>query len=93
MTARGLIVSDFADCFAPALRQIGEWVRSGKVKYREDIVDVIDKAPLAFIGMLRGENLGKMLVEVGGTGGGSFERLRDRAAQLSSVNLSAAEPE
>ena len=49
----------------PALRQMGEWVRSGKIKYREDVVQGIDKAPRAFIGMLRGENFGKQLVKMG----------------------------
>ena len=50
---------------APARRQMGEWVRSGRIKYREDVVEGIDKAPRAFIGMLRGENFGKMLVKLG----------------------------
>ena len=40
------------------------WIRSGKLKYREDVVEGIDKAPRAFIGLLRGENFGKMLVKL-----------------------------
>ena len=64
VTARGFIVTDFVQHYGPALRQMGEWVRNGKVKYREDVVEGIDKAPRAFIGMLRGENFGKMLVKV-----------------------------
>jgi NADPH-dependent curcumin reductase CurA len=63
--AQGFIVTDFAERYGPARRQMGEWVRSGRIKYREDIVEGIDKAPRAFIGMLRGENFGKMLVKVG----------------------------
>ena len=62
---RGFIVTDFAERYAPARRQMGEWVRSGRIKYREDVVQGIDKAPRAFIGMLRGENFGKMLVKMG----------------------------
>ena len=62
---RGFIVTDFAQHYGPAMRQMGEWIRSGKLKYREDIVDGIDKAPRAFIGLLRGENFGKLLVKVG----------------------------
>jgi NADPH-dependent curcumin reductase CurA len=62
--AQGFIVTDFADRYGPARRQMGEWVRSGRLKYREDVVEGIDKAPRAFIGMLRGENFGKMLVKV-----------------------------
>ena len=64
VTARGFIVFDFAQHYGPAMRQMGEWVRAGKVKYREDVVEGIDKAPRAFIGMLRGENFGKMLVKL-----------------------------
>ena len=44
--------------------KMGEWVKSGKIKYREDVVQGIDKAPRAFIGMLRGENFGKQLVKM-----------------------------
>jgi NADPH-dependent curcumin reductase CurA len=43
---------------------MGEWIRDGRLKYREDIVEGIDKAPRAFIGLLRGENFGKMLVKL-----------------------------
>jgi NADPH-dependent curcumin reductase CurA len=62
---RGFIVSDFAHKFDPARKQMGAWVRSGKLKYREDIADGIASAPRAFIGMLRGENFGKQLVRLG----------------------------
>jgi NADPH-dependent curcumin reductase CurA len=62
---RGFIVSDFADRYGPARRQIAEWIRTGRIKYREDIVEGIEKAPRAFIGLLRGENFGKLLVRLG----------------------------
>jgi NADPH-dependent curcumin reductase CurA len=65
VTARGFIVTDFAQRYGPAMRQMGDWIKSGKLKYREDIVDGIDKAPRAFIGLLRGENFGKLLVRLG----------------------------
>ena len=65
VSMRGFIVSDFADHFGPARRQMSDWVRGERVKYREDIVDGIEKAPRAFIGLLRGENFGKLLVRVG----------------------------
>ena len=57
--------TDFADRYGPARRQMGEWVRAGRLKYREDVVEGLEMAPRAFIGMLRGENFGKMLVKVG----------------------------
>ena len=62
---RGFIVWDFNGKYAPAMRQMGEWVRSGRIKYKEDIVEGIENAPRAFIGMLRGENFGKMQVRLG----------------------------
>jgi len=63
---RGFIVTDFAGRYAPALRQMGEWVRSGRIKYKEDIVEGgLEKAPRAFIGLLRGENFGKLQVRIG----------------------------
>jgi NADPH-dependent curcumin reductase CurA len=40
------------------------WLRDGKIKYREDVVDGLDKTPEAFIGLLSGRNLGKLLVRV-----------------------------
>jgi NADPH-dependent curcumin reductase CurA len=65
VTARGFIVWDFNMRYGPALRQMGEWVRSGRIKYREDIVEGgIEKAPAAFIGLLKGENFGKLQVKV-----------------------------
>jgi NADPH-dependent curcumin reductase CurA len=65
VSMRGFIVSDFANKFAPAMRQLGEWVRSGRIKYKEDIIEGIEKAPRAFIGLLRGENFGKLQVKLG----------------------------
>jgi NADPH-dependent curcumin reductase CurA len=64
LTLRGFIVSDFAARHGDFLRDVSAWLREGKIKYREDVVDGIDKAPRALIGLLRGENFGKMLVRV-----------------------------
>jgi NADPH-dependent curcumin reductase len=61
---RGFIVSDFAGKQADFLREMGEWVRSGRIKYREDIVDGLENAPAAFLGLLQGKNFGKMLVRL-----------------------------
>ncbi|MBM3568367.1 MAG: NADP-dependent oxidoreductase [Alphaproteobacteria bacterium] len=62
---QGFIVSDFRDHNPAALRRLGQWVKSGRIKYREDIVDGIERAPAAFIGLLRGENFGKLQVRLG----------------------------
>jgi NADPH-dependent curcumin reductase len=40
-------------------------VRSGQLKYREDIVEGIDNAPSAFIGLLQGKNFGKLIIKLG----------------------------
>jgi hypothetical protein len=61
---RGFIVSDFASRFEPARKQMGEWVRQGRLKYKEDIVAGLENAPKAFIGLLRGENFGKLQIKV-----------------------------
>ena len=64
LTLRGFIVGDFADQQAEFLREMGGWVREGRVRYREDVVDGLENAPRAFIGLLRGENFGKLVVRV-----------------------------
>src|SRR4029453_19035188 len=64
VTARGFIVTDFAERYGPARRQMGEWIRSGRLKEPEYIGEGIGRGPRAFIGLLRGENFGKMLVKL-----------------------------
>jgi NADPH-dependent curcumin reductase len=64
LTLRGFIVSDFAAKQGDFLREASEWVGSGRLKYREDIVDGLENAPAAFLGMLQGMNFGKTLVRV-----------------------------
>ena len=64
LTIRGFIVFDHAHLEADFLRDVGGWIRSGALKYREDVVEGIDRAPKAFLGLLRGENFGKLLVRV-----------------------------
>ena len=65
LTLRGFIVRDFATRQADFLRDMGEWVGDGRVKYREDVVEGLENAPAAFIGLLQGNNFGKLLVKVG----------------------------
>jgi hypothetical protein len=64
LNLRGFIVSDFAAKQGDFLRDVGEWVRTGRLKYREDIVEGLEQAPAAFLGLLQGKNFGKMLVKV-----------------------------
>jgi NADPH-dependent curcumin reductase CurA len=62
---KGFIVSDHLDRMAAFLADVSTWGREGKLKFREDIVDGLENAPAAFIGLLQGKNFGKMLVRVG----------------------------
>ena len=63
----GFIIRDHYDRFGEFAREATEWVRDGRLRYRETVVDGIENAPKAFLGLLRGENIGKMLVKVGPT--------------------------
>ncbi|HUX22969.1 MAG TPA: NADP-dependent oxidoreductase, partial [Spirochaetia bacterium] len=63
--ARGFIVGDHAEHFARALGDLRKWVENGRVKHRETIIDGIEHAPDAFLGLFRGDNIGKQLVRVG----------------------------
>jgi NADPH-dependent curcumin reductase CurA len=64
LTIRGFIVFDFAAREGDFLRDMTAWVAAGKVKYREDRLDGLDAAPRGLIGLLRGENFGKLVVRV-----------------------------
>jgi NADPH-dependent curcumin reductase CurA len=61
---QGFIVSDHLNRFPPALAELGQWFKEGKLKYRESVALGIENAPKAFIGMLKGENLGKQVVKL-----------------------------
>lgn len=62
-----IIFADYGHRFDEFASQMGQWVRDGKVKFREDIVDGLLKAPQAFMGMLEGNNFGKVVVNVSNT--------------------------
>jgi NADPH-dependent curcumin reductase CurA len=64
LTLRGFIVFDFFGKAEEFYRDMGGWVRDGKIKYREDIIEGLEKAPQGLIGMLKGKNFGKLLVKV-----------------------------
>jgi len=60
----GFLVGDFAHLFEPALVRLAGWLREGRLHYREDVVEGLENAPGAFIGLLNGANRGKLLVKV-----------------------------
>lgn len=64
--AQGFIILDhYAEGFAPFYRDMSAWVAAGKVRLREDIIDGLENAPAALIGLLEGKNFGKVVVRVG----------------------------
>jgi NADPH-dependent curcumin reductase CurA len=64
LTLRGFLVGDHLDRLPAFERDMGRWLKEGRVRARETIVDGIEMAPLAFLGMLQGENVGKMVVRL-----------------------------
>lgn len=65
LTLRGFIQAEFVkEHYVHFLADMSGWVREGRVKYREDVVDGLEYAPGAFIGMLKGQNFGKLLIKV-----------------------------
>ena len=64
LTFRGFIVWDYASQEKEALTELANWIKEGKLHYREDIVDGLENAPEAFIGLLEGKNFGKLVVRV-----------------------------
>ncbi|MEH2562370.1 NADP-dependent oxidoreductase [Bradyrhizobium sp. AZCC 2289] len=64
LLVRGFIQREFVDQRPAFYREGSEWIASGSLRYREDVVDGIDNAPEAFIGLLDGRNFGKLIVRV-----------------------------
>jgi NADPH-dependent curcumin reductase CurA len=62
---KGFIVSDHSDRMPQFYSDMEQWIRDGKITWKETIIDGIQHASSAFIGLFTGENLGKMLVKVG----------------------------
>ena len=60
----GLLVFDYQHRYEEAVARLAEWVRQGRLRYREDIVDGIEKCPGAIADLYRGENLGKRLIHL-----------------------------
>jgi NADPH-dependent curcumin reductase CurA len=65
LTLRGFIVSDHVDRQPQFYADMGAWIADGNIKWEETIVDGIENAPKAFLGLFTGENMGKMLVRLG----------------------------
>ena len=65
MTMRGFIVfDDFGHLYPEFSRQMGDWVTQGKIQYREEMINGLEQAPAAFVGLLKGEAFGKRVIKL-----------------------------
>jgi NADPH-dependent curcumin reductase CurA len=66
LAIQGFIVSDHTSLMGEFVNEVGGLLKSGKLKSRETIVEGLAKAPQAFMGLLKGENFGKLIVKIDG---------------------------
>jgi NADPH-dependent curcumin reductase CurA len=64
LTLRGFIVTDHGNLMPDFVREVGAWLSEGRIHHRETVVEGLENAPSAFIGLLRGHNTGKMVVKL-----------------------------
>jgi NADPH-dependent curcumin reductase CurA len=64
LTVRGFIQREFSAQRPAFYRDMAGWIAEGRVKYKEDIVEGLENAPEALIGLLEGKNFGKLIVQV-----------------------------
>ena len=62
--AEGFIIYRWTDRYPEGIAQMAQWIKEGKLKYREEIIEGFENMPLALIGVLQGDNTGKMLVAI-----------------------------
>ena len=62
----GFLVFDYENRYAEGRARLAEWLRDGKLRYREDVVEGLENAVGGFLRLMRGENFGKVVVRVGG---------------------------
>ena len=64
---QGFIVFDnFGHLYPEFAKHMEAWLMNGKIKYREEVIEGLEKAPAAFIGLLKGENFGKLVIKIAG---------------------------
>jgi NADPH:quinone reductase len=69
LTIRGFIVTDHPDACKQYVAKAAQWLAEGKLNYRENVVEGLENAPAAFVDMLKGNKVGKQVVQVAGEGG------------------------
>jgi NADPH-dependent curcumin reductase CurA len=63
-TVRGFIALDYVDRYADAVSQLGSWIKEGRLRYREEVLEGIENAPSAISRLYAGENQGKLLIRL-----------------------------
>jgi hypothetical protein len=61
---QGFVIFDYAPRFEEAVGRLAQWIRDGRLRYSEDILEGIEHAPGAIAGLYRGENTGKRLIRI-----------------------------
>ena len=64
-TMTGFVVFDYADRYGDAAREMGGWLKEGNLKSREDVVEGLDTFPEMLLKLFKGENTGKLILQVG----------------------------
>ncbi|MBN9531210.1 MAG: NADP-dependent oxidoreductase [Alphaproteobacteria bacterium] len=64
LTMAGLVAFDYVRAYPQAWAEMTDWIVSGRLKYREDVVDGLEQLPGAFIGLFKGENFGRKLIRL-----------------------------
>ena len=59
-----IIFDDYAHRYGEFFAEMSQWLKDGKIKFREDVIDGLENAPQAFIDLLEGKNFGKLVVRV-----------------------------
>jgi len=62
---QGFLVRDHEKRRPEFIRDVSAWIKEGKLRYREDMVEGLENAPKAFLGLFQGKNFGKLIVRVG----------------------------
>jgi NADPH-dependent curcumin reductase CurA len=65
LTLKGFLVFDHMQKQPQFYEDMGKWIADGKIKWKETILEGIENAPAAFIGLFKGDNFGKMIVKIG----------------------------
>jgi NADPH-dependent curcumin reductase CurA len=64
LRVQGFIVTDYASQMPDFLHDVSGWLREGRIRYKEDVVEGLESAPAALLAVLAGRNFGKMLVKI-----------------------------